>query len=61
MEGKGLENSSKNLVVTPQDAEADTIISAELEKYVAGDQSMDDAIANMQKNLEAKIGKATIE
>ena len=61
MEGKGLENSSKNLVVTPQDAEADTVISAELEKYVAGDQSMDDAIANMQKNLEAKIGKATIE
>ena len=48
-------------MVTPQDAEADTIISAELEKYVAGDQSMDDAIANMQKNLEAKIGKATIE
>ena len=61
MEGKGLENSSKNLVVTPQDAEADTVISAELEKYVAGDQGMDDAIANMQKNLEAKIGKATIE
>lgn len=61
MEGKGLENSSKNLIVTPQDAEADTIISAELEKYVAGDQSMDEAIANMQKNLEAKIGKATIE
>lgn len=61
MEGKGLENSSKNLIVTPQDAEADTIISAELEKYVAGDQSMEEAIANMQKNLEAKIGKATIE
>ena len=61
MEGKGLENSSQNLVVTPEDSEADTIISAELEKYVAGDQTMDEAIANMQANLESRIGQATIQ
>ena len=60
MEGKCLENGVANLVVTPQDAEADEIISAELEKYVAGNQSMSDAIANMDKNLKAKIGKAEI-
>lgn len=60
MEGKCLENGSANLIVTPQDAQADEIISAEIEKYVAGNQSMDDAIANMDKNLKAKIGKAKI-
>ena len=60
MEGKCLENGAANLVVTPQDAEADEIISAELEKYVAGNQSMSEAIANMDKNLKAKIGKAEI-
>ncbi len=60
MEGKCLSNGADNLVVTPQDAEADEIISAELEKYVAGNQSMDDAIANMDKNLKAKIGKAEV-
>ncbi len=60
MEGKCLSNGADNLVVTPQDAEADEIISAELEKYVAGNQSMDDAIANMDKNLKAKIGKAQV-
>lgn len=60
MEGLCLENGSANLVVTPQDAEADEIISAELESYVAGDQTMEEAIANMDKNLSAKIGKAEI-
>lgn len=60
MEGKCLENSSVNLVVTPQDAEADEIISAELENYVAGNQTMEEAIANMDKNLKAKIGQAEI-
>lgn len=60
MEGLCLENGSANLVVTPQDAEADEIISAELESYVAGDQTMEEAIANMDKNLNAKIGKAEI-
>ena len=60
MEGKCLENGSANLVVTPQDAEADEIISAELENYVAGNQTMEEAIANMDKNLKAKIGQAEI-
>ncbi len=60
MEGKCLENGAENLVVTPQDAEADEIISAELETYVAGNQTMEQAIANMDKNLKAKIGKAEI-
>lgn len=60
MEGKCLSNGADNLAVTPQDAEADEIISAELEKYVAGNQSMEDAIANMDKNLKAKIGKADV-
>ena len=60
MEGKCLENGAENLVVTPQDAEADEIISAEIENYVAGNQTMDEAIANMDKNLKAKIGKAEI-
>jgi len=58
MEGKCLSNGAGNLQVTPQDAEADVIISAELEKYVAGNQTMDEAIQNMDKNLKAKIGKA---
>ena len=31
MEGEALGNSAQNLVVTPQDAEADEIITAELE------------------------------
>lgn len=60
MEGKCLENGAENLAVTPQDAEADEIISAELEKYVAGNQSMEEAIANMDKNLKSKIGKAEV-
>ena len=60
MEGACLANGAANLVVTPQDAEADEIISAEIEKYVAGNQSMSDAIANMDKNLKSKIGKAEI-
>lgn len=60
MEGKCLENAAANMVVTPQDAEADGIISAEIENYVAGNQTMDQAIANMEKNLKAKIGQAKI-
>jgi multiple sugar transport system substrate-binding protein len=57
-EGIGLENPSENLRVTQKDAEADTIITAEIEKVVAGNQTMDQAIANMGKNLRDKIGKA---
>jgi multiple sugar transport system substrate-binding protein len=58
MEGQGLANVSQNLRVTTKDAEADTIISAELEKFVANAQTMDEAIANMAKNLKDKIGQA---
>jgi len=58
MEGLGLRNVSQNLRVTTADAEADTIISAELEKFVANSQSIDQAIANMGQNLREKIGKA---
>lgn len=60
-EANGLKNPSKNLVVTPQDAEADVIISAEVESFIAGDQTMEQAVANMQKNLEAKIGTAQVD
>ena len=57
-EAKTLENGADNMVVTPQDAEGDVIISAEIEKYVAGSQTMEEAIANMDANLKAKIGTA---
>lgn len=57
LEGAGLKNVSVNLRVTTKDAEADTIISAELEKFVANAQTMDQAIATMGKNLRDKIGK----
>lgn len=56
-EGDGLGNPSKNMTVTAADAEADSIISAEIEKYVAGTQSMDQAIANMDKELKLRIKK----
>lgn len=59
-ESDGLANPSKNLTVTPQDAEADSIISAEIEKYVAGEQTMDQAISNMDKELKLKIGTADV-
>lgn len=59
-EGDCLKNSAANLIITPQDTEADTIISTELETYIAGNQSLDAAIANMDKNLKSKIGKAEI-
>jgi multiple sugar transport system substrate-binding protein len=58
MEGLGLQKVSKNLRVTTADAEADTIISAELEKFIANAQTMDQAIANMGKVLRDKIGQA---
>lgn len=38
-ESDALANPSTNMVVTPSDAEADEIISAEIEKYVAGEQT----------------------
>jgi multiple sugar transport system substrate-binding protein len=58
MEGVGLQNVSENLRVTEKDAEADQIISAELEKWVAGSQTMDEAIANMGRLLRDRIGQA---
>lgn len=57
-EGAALGNPSTNMTVTAKDTEADGIISAEIEKYVAGEQTMEQAIANMQKELETRIGKA---
>lgn len=59
-EGEGLANSSKNMMVTASDAEADTIISAELEKYVAGELTMAQAIANMDRELKLKVRKAKL-
>lgn len=47
-------------MVTPSDAEADNIISAEIETYVAGEQTMEQAIANMDRELKARIGQAQI-
>jgi len=58
LEGIALGNPSENLRVTVEDAEADQIISAELEKYLAGDQTMDMALSNMGKVLRDRIGKA---
>jgi multiple sugar transport system substrate-binding protein len=58
MEGLGLRNVSLNMRVTTADAEADTLISAELEKVVANAQTMDQAIANMGQVLRDKIGTA---
>lgn len=57
-EGAGLNNPSKNMPVSIDDAEADTIISAEIEKYVAGEQTMEQAIANMDSELKTRIGQA---
>ena len=59
-EADGLSNPSANMVVTPKDAEADTIISAEIEKYVAGEQTMEQAIANMDKELKVRIGQTEL-
>ena len=59
-EGEGLNNAATNLKVTAQDGEADTIISAEIEKYVAGEQTMEQAIQNMDKELKTRIKQAII-
>ena len=60
IEGEGLLNASKNMQVTASDAEADGSISAEIEKYVAGEQTIAQAIANMDKELKLRIKKAKI-
>lgn len=54
-EALGLQNSSPNLRVTKDDAEADALISPELEKFIAGDQSIDDAIKNAHEALKSRI------
>lgn len=58
MEGEGLQNVSENLRVTEDDAEADQIISAELELWIAGSQSMEEAIEAMGQQLRDRIGQA---
>ena len=60
-EANGLNNVSQNLIVTDKDAEADTIISAEIESYVAGNQTMDEALANMGEQLRERIGTAPVD
>ncbi|MBK7820286.1 MAG: extracellular solute-binding protein [Tessaracoccus sp.] len=56
-ESAGLENPSPNLRVTKDDAEADALISPEIEKFVAGAQSIDDAIKNADAALKNRIGQ----
>ncbi|POR03557.1 sugar ABC transporter substrate-binding protein [Alkalispirochaeta sphaeroplastigenens] len=56
MEIIGLSGSAENMRVTKDDAEADMLISAELELYIAGDQTMEQAISNMGKVLRLQIG-----
>ncbi|PWM39885.1 MAG: sugar ABC transporter substrate-binding protein [Clostridiales bacterium] len=58
METVGLKDAAPNMVVTSSDAEADTIISDELDRYIAGDQDMDTTIKNIDEQLKAKIGTA---
>lgn len=48
-------NQSPNLLVTENDAEADNIISSELEKYVAGAQDMEATISNIGSLLRQKL------
>lgn len=52
---ESFENPSPNLLVCENDSEADTIISNELEKYVAGAQDMDATIANIGKELRSQL------
>lgn len=59
-EGDGLVNSSANMPVTASDAEADMVISAELERYIAGEQTITQAIANMDRELKLRIKKAVM-
>lgn len=55
-EAAGLDNPSTNLRVTKDDAEADSLISPEIEKFIAGAQSMDEAIAAADAALKNRIG-----
>ena len=52
---KAFENQSANLLVTQNDAEADGIISNELEIYVAGGQDIETTITNIGVNLRRQL------
>lgn len=54
-ETDGLVNASAPLRVNENDALADSVISPEIEKYLAGEQSMDEAISNAAEQLRMKI------
>lgn len=54
-ETDGLVNASTPLRVSEYDALADSTISPEIEKYLAGEQTMDEAISNAAEQLRMKI------
>ena len=49
------ENSSANLEVNLNDAEADSIISSEIEKWVAGSQDMEATISAIGEQLRIRL------
>lgn len=57
-ESEGLKDAAAPLVTTTADTDADAIISPEIEKFMAGEQNMDDTIANIDAQLKQQIGKA---
>lgn len=54
-ETDGLVNASAPLRVSEYDALADSVISPEIEKYLAGEQTMDEAITNAAEQLRMQI------
>lgn len=52
---KAFENPSANLPVGLNDAEADTIIASEMEKWVAGAQDMEQTITAIGNELRTKL------
>ena len=52
---KSFENPSENLPVNLNDAEADTIISSEMEKWVAGAQDMETTIEAIGRELRTRL------
>ena len=52
---KSFENPSANLPVNLNDAEADTIISSEMEKWVAGSQDMETTITAIGRELRTRL------
>ncbi len=49
------ENPSANLEVNLNDAEADSIISSEIEKWVAGSQDMEATISAIGEQLRIRL------